>query len=200
MTDAKREESASLRRLVVRTQNTSRRRRTPGLALRVCAALAFAGAGPAYAADATVSFSGTFLQPSCTVDSSSANQTISLGTASIVEFPSVGSTKNPQSFSVNLTGCAPGTQVTMTVVGTVDTVTSVLQNTGTATQVGIQLLQASSVGATTGTPITLNSAKVIGVVDTTNSMTIPMVAQFYRLGSVGAGTVTSTATINFMYN
>jgi major type 1 subunit fimbrin (pilin) len=31
-------------------------------------------------------------------------------------------------------------------------------------------------------------------------MTIPMAAQFYRIGTMTAGTVTSTATVDFTYN
>jgi major type 1 subunit fimbrin (pilin) len=88
----------------------------------------------------------------------------------------------------------------MSVAGTIDTVASVLQNTGTATQVGVQILKAASVGATTGTPVTLNSTSSLGTVDNTNTMTVPFVAQFYRLGTLTAGSVTTTATVNFTYN
>lgn len=162
--------------------------------------LAFAVSRSACAADATLNFTGTILTPSCTVDSSTANQTIQLGSAPIMNFAAIGSTGNPQGFSLKLIDCDAGANVTMTVNGTMDTVPSVLQNTGTAAQVGVQLLLASGVGATTGTPLTLNSAINLGAVGSTNSMTIPMVAQFYRLGSLTAGTVAATATVNFTYN
>jgi major type 1 subunit fimbrin (pilin) len=150
--------------------------------------------------DLTLTFSGTISPPSCTVDSSTANQTISLGSAPVSNFLSVGSTSNQTAFNINLTECSPGTGVTMMVTGTTDTVASVLENTGTAAQVGVQILRASSVGATTGTPITLNSAVSLGAVGGTNTMTVPFVAQFYRLGDVTAGTVAATATVNFTYN
>jgi major type 1 subunit fimbrin (pilin) len=154
----------------------------------------------AFAADATLTFTGTILQPSCDVDSSTANQTVPLGSAPIMDFASVGSTANPKAFNLDLVNCSAGTQVTMTVAGTMDTVPSVLKNTGSATQVGVQILQASTVGATTGTPLTLNSAVSLGAVDSTNTMTVPLVAQFYRLGTLTAGTVAATATVNFTYN
>jgi major type 1 subunit fimbrin (pilin) len=174
-----------------------RRMRIFGMWLAVATLMS---ARAACAADATIAFMGTFLQPTCELDSSSASQTIDLGRASVVDFAAVGSTGNPKPFSLNLTNCLAGTQVTMTVNGTMDTVPSVLQNTGTASRIGVQLLQASAAGSTTGTPLTLNGAVNLGTVGSTNAMTIPMVAQFYRLGTLGAGSVTATATVNFTYN
>jgi len=164
------------------------------------AVLAATVASSAFAVDATITFTGTFLPPTCTIDSASQNQTVNLGSVPISGFAAVGSTANPTPVSLNLVSCAPGTNVTMTVAGTMDTVPSVLQNTGSATAVGVQILRAASAGATTGTPVTLNSAINLGVVDGTNAMTVPLVAQFYRLGTMGAGTVTATATVNFTYN
>ncbi|CAD6551216.1 fimbrial protein [Paraburkholderia sabiae] len=164
------------------------------------ASLTLMAAGPAFAADANLNFTGLIMQPSCSIDSASANQVVNLGSAPIMNFASVGSTTNATPFNVKLVSCAPGTVITMTVAGTMDTVASVLQNTGTATQVGVQLLKASSVGATTGTPVTLNSAVAMGTVDSTYSMTIPFVAQFYELGTLTPGSVVATATVNFTYN
>ncbi|MEM5345167.1 fimbrial protein [Paraburkholderia azotifigens] len=164
------------------------------------AASAVMAAAPAFAADANLNFTGTIMQPSCTVDSASANQVVNLGSAPIMSFASVGSTANATPFNVSLISCSPGTVVTMTVAGTMDTVASVLKNTGTATQVGVQLLKAVSIGATTGTPVTLNSAIAMGTVDSTYTMTIPFVAQFYELGTLTAGSVAATATVNFTYN
>jgi major type 1 subunit fimbrin (pilin) len=174
--------------------------RTLKLLMGVLVAGAVTATAPAFAIDATLYFTGQISQPSCTVDTSSQNQTVSLGSASVTDFAAVGSTLNATAFNMLLTSCAPGTKVTMTVNGTMNTVASVLQNTGTATQLGVQLLKAASVGGTTGTPITLNSAVNLGTVDATNTMTIPMVAQFYRLGTLTAGSVTATATVNFTYN
>jgi major type 1 subunit fimbrin (pilin) len=164
------------------------------------ACLVSATAGSAFAADATLNFNGNILAAACTVDSSSANQTITLDPALVSDFPAVGATKNPAAFNLNLTNCTNGAHVMMTVTGTTDTVTSVLKNTGSATQVGVQLLSASSAGSTTGTAITINNARDMGVVDATNAMTIPMVAQYYRIGTMTAGTVAATATVNFTYN
>jgi len=154
----------------------------------------------AYAGDANLTFTGTIQQPSCDLDTSSANQTVNLGSVPVMNFAAVGSTANPTAFSVNLLNCTAAVNVTMTVAGTMDTVPSVLQNAGTAQKVGVQILQAGSVGATTGTPVTLNSAVSLGTVGGSGAMTIPFVAQFYRIGTLVAGSVLATATINFTYN
>ncbi|MEI7293914.1 fimbrial protein [Paraburkholderia tropica] len=168
--------------------------------LRMFAAVAALGfAAQAQAADVTLSFTGNIIVPTCTVDSTTANQTIPLTTASSSNFASVGSTQLPAAFNLKLKSCTSGAGVSMTVSGTSDTVTSVLKNTGTATGVGVQLLLGSSVGATTGTAIALNALQSVGTVDATNAMTIPMVAQYYRLGTMTAGTVAAAATVNFTY-
>jgi major type 1 subunit fimbrin (pilin) len=167
------------------------------------ALLATAAADSAFAVpDATLYFNGNILAASCTVDPGSVTQTITLDSALVTSFAAVGSTQNPKAFNLQLTNCTNGAHVTMTVSGTSDTVASVLKNTsGSATQVGIQLLLASAAGGTTGTAITLNSGSIdMGTVGATNALTIPMVAQYYRLGAMTAGTVGSTATVNFTYN
>lgn len=161
---------------------------------------AFAQTKPASGPDASLSLSGTILLPSCSIDSSTASQTVPLGSAPIMSFPSPGSTSNPTSFYLSLINCAVGTNVTMTVAGTTDTVASVLKNSGSATGVGVQLLKAPSKGATTGTPVALNGSVNLGQVDSSQSMTVPFVAQFYALGPMTAGTVSATATVNFTYN
>ncbi|KMZ12412.1 type 1 fimbriae major subunit FimA [Candidatus Burkholderia humilis] len=157
-------------------------------------------AGSVFAADANLNFTGQILAASCSVDSSSANQTIDLGSAYVGTFASVGSISNAKAFNINLNNCSANAKVSMNVTGTMDSVVSVLKNTGSATGVGIQLLSASAVGSTTGTPITLNSTISVGTVNASNAMTIPFAAQFYRLGTMTAGSVTTTATVNFTYN
>ncbi|BAO89137.1 fimbrial protein [Caballeronia cordobensis] len=158
------------------------------------------GVTSAYAADATLTFTGTITLPTCTVDPNSVTKSIDLKTARTTDFTAVGSTLNATAFNLDLINCASNTNVGMTVSGTSDTVTSVLKNTGSAAQVGVQVLHAAKAGDTTGTPIALGSALSLGVVDASGSMTIPMVAQFYRLGTMTAGSVSASATVNFTYN
>jgi major type 1 subunit fimbrin (pilin) len=201
MDHALRKHSRALRLNATCKENTLNMRRLQLLCAILAATLAgSAFAAPTFEAGPTLTFTGTIQLPSCTVDSSTANQTVSLGSVPISSLTSVGTTANPTSFNVAVTNCSPGTNVTMTVTGTAATVASVLTSTGTAAQIGVQLLQAGSAGATTGTPIKLNSAISLGAVDSSNSMTVPFVAQFYQLGTVTPGTVAATATVNFTYN
>ncbi len=164
------------------------------------AALAIMGSTSAQAADATLTFTGTIILPTCTPDTNTVTKTVPFGTAKTTDFAAVGSTKNATAFDLKLVSCAPNTNVTMTISGTSDTLTSVLKNTGTAAQVSVQLLKAQKSSDTIGTAITLGSASALGVVDGTNTMTIPMVGQFYRLGTMSGGTVSAVATANFQYN
>lgn len=152
------------------------------------------------APDATINFTGEFLAPSCTVDPETVDRTILLGTASVRDFPEVGSTRNPTAFNIRLTDCAPGTKVSMTMLGTPESVESVLKNAGTATQIGVQLLKAANQGDTTGAAIKIHSAFNLGVVPASNTMIIPLVARFYRLGTMTAGSVRTTVTVDFTYN
>jgi major type 1 subunit fimbrin (pilin) len=157
--------------------------------------------GAAFAIDATINFTGTIILPTCSVNPQSVSQTIDLGTAKTTDFAQIGSTQNPKAFQIDLEGCATGTNVAMTVNGTTDpSANSVLKNTGTAAAVGVQMLLSANTGDTTGTPITIGTSQAMGVIDATGKKTIPMVAQFYRLGTMTAGPVTSQATVNFTYN
>ncbi|WP_044042554.1 fimbrial protein [Caballeronia insecticola] len=162
------------------------------------AAVALSGSASVLAADATLNFSGTIILPTCSVNPQEVKQDIDLKSIKVTDF--TGTTANATPFQIDLENCVTGTNVSMTVSGTTDTVASVLKNTGSATQVGVQLLKAASVGDTTGTAVTLGGALSLGAVDTTNKMTIPMVAQFYKLGTLTAGTVAAAATVNFSYN
>ncbi|GHD69955.1 fimbrial protein [Jeongeupia chitinilytica] len=167
----------------------------------VLATMASCITGAVFAADATLNFTGNIIVPTCTVASGSVNQTITIPQAKVADFAAVGSTQQATAFNISLTSCAPSTNVSMTVSGSpAASGTGVLANTGPAAQVGIQLLKASAAGATTGTAVTLGALTALGTVDATNAMTIPMVAQYYRLGAMTAGAVAAVATVNFTYN
>jgi major type 1 subunit fimbrin (pilin) len=166
----------------------------------LCAIGAMFSISQALAADATLTFTGNIILPTCTPDASTVTQTIPLGTAKTTDFATVGSTLNATAFNLKLINCVTNTNVTMTVNGTMDTVASVLKNGGTATQVGVQLLKATKTGDVTGSPLQLNASVLQGTVDASGSMTIPLVAQLYRIGTMTTGTVSSSATVNFTYN
>ncbi len=155
-----------------------------------------AGNGNLLGSETTSPVTFVFTTPSCTVTTSSASQAITLPSVLSSTFASVGSTAGASAFSVDLVNCITQTAVTMTVSGTVDTVQSVLKNTGTAQGIGVQLLN----GGAAGSALALNSAIAVGNVGAGTSMSIPMAAQYYRLGTVGAGSVVAVATVTLTYN
>ncbi|MDR5833374.1 fimbrial protein [Caballeronia sp. LZ034LL] len=164
------------------------------VSMMLCARAALAGS------QATFSFYGSILAPSCVPDPATLPQVITLATVPVAEF--VATTSGAKAFVIELSGCQPQTPVSMSVSGTIDTFPTVLKNlNGSATQVGVQLLLASGPGATTGTPIPVNGdAVALGTSGPTGTMIIPLVAQYYRLGALSAGTVGVMATVTFTYN
>ncbi|WP_322090183.1 fimbrial protein [Burkholderia cenocepacia] len=157
-------------------------------------------AGPVFAVDAHLNFTGRILESSCNIDSSSANQTVTLASTSIGNLPSVGSTASPKPINVKLS-CSVGATVTMTVIASITAVPSVVHNDGgNAQEVGVQFLRATEVGGTTGTPIMLNSPLSLGAVDSSGTMTVPLVVRYYRLGKLTPGNVVAYALLNFAYN
>ncbi|HIE5945913.1 TPA: fimbrial protein [Burkholderia cepacia] len=162
--------------------------------------LAMLVADPVFAVDAHLNFTGTIWEPSCSVDSSSFMQTVTLASTSIGNFPSIGSTASPKAINVKL-NCSAGATVTMTVVGSPTTVPSVVHNDGgNAQQIGVQFLRATEVGGTTGTPITLSSPINLGTVTRSGTMTVPLVAQYYRLGKLTPGSLIVYAVLYFNYS
>ncbi|WP_406869028.1 fimbrial protein [Paraburkholderia fungorum] len=140
--------------------------------------------------------SGTAVRPaSCSVTSATANQTISLATISPSMLGSVGATgaRTPFSISIN---CQSGVKVAVTFTSTSGNsgVASVLGSVGTATGVGVQLLNGSL------TPINLDAALPL-TSGTTGDMSFPFYGQYYRLGAsaVTSGTVKASAIFTMSY-
>ncbi|SAL16258.1 fimbrial protein [Caballeronia peredens] len=162
------------------------------------AVLVSTAAGSALADSALITYEGKIQDPTCTIKSDSASQTIDLKTASVSDFKSVGAVMNATAFNIQLIDCTPGITASMTVAGTSGSVPNVLRNTGSAANLGVQLLLAANVNDTTGSPIVFGNVISRSIATTTH--TVPMVAQMYRTGNLGAGTVAATATVSFTYN
>ncbi|PHM68926.1 fimbrial protein [Xenorhabdus kozodoii] len=61
----------------------------------------------AHAADGQIKFTGNITATACKIDSSSANQTVNMGTISSSSFTGPNSTSAPTRFSIRLTDCPP---------------------------------------------------------------------------------------------
>jgi major type 1 subunit fimbrin (pilin) len=59
----------------------------------------------AHAADGTIAFEGKLIAAACTVDNSSTNMKVDMGSVSTTAFKAVGDTTSPKSFQLKLTNC-----------------------------------------------------------------------------------------------
>ncbi|MFM0508894.1 fimbrial protein [Paraburkholderia sp. RL17-373-BIF-A] len=131
----------------------------------------------------------------CSVTAASANQTIPLATINPAMFPTAGSVAAKTPFSLGL-NCQSGVKVSVTFSSTSGNsgVASVLANAGSATGIGVQLLDASQ------SPITLDVALPL-TSSTTGNMSFQFFLQYYRLGvaPVVAGAARATAIFTMSY-
>ncbi|QOV80982.1 fimbrial protein [Enterobacter asburiae] len=126
-----------------------------------CLALLFIGLPAAHAAD-NLKFTGTIVASSCDVDTSSANQDVTIGQFSPADFPSIGTTTAVAKFNIKLKDCSEditGSKVLFS--GTSDNsdpTLLALSNTGNGTEgkmatgIGVQILDANQ------NPISINNS------------------------------------------
>ena len=119
-----------------------------------------------------------------------------------------GQVAGSTAFSITMTGCQSGSPDAVSVFSGsgIDTTTGYLTNTGTATNVEVQLLNgAGSTSQTAGTPILLNqsgSAQNSGIFNiTSGNATLNYYAQYVatNAAAAGAGTVKSTVAFTIYY-
>lgn len=178
----------------------------------------FAAAHSAMAASptSTINVSGNITSQTCTVAAGDVNKTI--------ELPSNGDTQVqnatkllPVTFSFGISGCDSSKTKAQATIGGSSTASSdvtgygsnaVIANTGTATNVGIGFLGATSVGTTPSGELKVGSQSAVATLAaasgaTTNSGTLYLAAQIVPLVKATlpvAGTVAGTATVTFTYS
>lgn len=140
--------------------------------------------------------SGTAVRPvTCSVTSETANQTVALSPVSTSALNSAGAVAGSTPFSIGL-NCDAGVKVAVTYSSTSGNsgVASVLASTGTATDVGVQLLDSAMKPIVLDNPLQISSG-------TTGNASFQFHARYYRLGaaSVKSGTVNSTAIFTMSY-
>lgn len=130
----------------------------------------------------------------CSVKTGTANQTISLPSASARSLASVGQTSERTPFQITMT-CDPGIAISIKFESaTADSgVASVLGSTGGATGVGVQLLDS------TQKPVVLGQVLPLLAL-TTGNVTFPFFAQYYRLSAaIHPGPVNAAAIFTMSY-
>lgn len=169
----------------------------------------------AAAPTATVNVSGNITTQTCTVGASDINKTVALTSNGDTQLQNA-TNLIPVTFSFGISGCASTlTKATATIGGTTASsdvtgygTNGVIANTGTATNVGIGFLGATSVGSSPAGVLPVGSASAIAPLAavgsaTTNSGTLYLGAQIVPLVKATlpvAGTVAGTATVTFTYS
>ncbi|MFC6299257.1 type 1 fimbrial protein [Pseudomonas sp. CCM 7893] len=170
----------------------------------VLAVLVTASIAPfAMASDGTINFTGQLLAATCavTVNGAASPATVTLPSITAGSLSATGKVAGQTNFNIKLTGCT-GTATTATAFfeagGGVDPVSGNLKNTGTATNVQLQLVDGTSnlaIKAGDVAQVTTNSRGTIA----SNAATLPYAVQYYATGLATAGTVLGTVTYSLNY-
>lgn len=164
--------------------------------------LAIAAIAPmaAQASDGTITYAGLLNSNTCTIVAP-ASFTTTLPTLSATALGAAATTAGSTPFSVGLTACTAGvTGATMFFESgaNVDVATGRLKNTGTATNVELQIRN------TDGTVVDISKASgaqgaLAGVI-ASNAGTARYAVNYYATGVATTGTVASSVTYSIIYN
>ncbi|HEY4437446.1 MAG TPA: fimbrial protein [Lelliottia sp.] len=150
-----------------------------------------------YAADTNINITGKVVAMPCIVIGGNTNLDVDLGDipANLLQSPSSSSAEKP--FTLDLTNCPAGTTSVVTrFTGTSDPVAGInyYKNNGTATNVAVALIQASTSNLKgTGTTITQNVQS--------GSVTFALKAKAYSsAGNTTPGTINATVVAAMTYN
>lgn len=152
-----------------------------------------------YAFMTFVSGGVTFTATTCSVAAGSSNIAVTLPTVFTNAFGGTGATSGETPFSIQLTGCTTGRNVSATLdtsapYAGANGVIAPTTGTGYAQNVGVQILQSDGT-----TPVTFGTSFSTGNTSGT-SYTINLFARYYQTGTPAtAGRVTATATYTVTY-
>jgi major type 1 subunit fimbrin (pilin) len=179
----------------------------PALAVAAGGLLGLASFG-ANAADGTITFTGTISDTTCSINSvvsgTPADKSITLPTVTAGTLSATGATagtSNPTDLAFTLSGCSGA--ATKAIANfengtTVDQTTGNLINSGTATNVQVQLLNASMkpINITTNSN---NQLATDGVAITGGAASPKYFARYYATGKATAGTVNTQVQYTMQY-
>jgi minor fimbrial subunit len=164
---------------------------TASLGLMMVSQVGFAGD------PVTLNITGNVVASPCIVNGGTGNIDVDLGDIQASTLSAAASSSAEKAFDIKLTACPTGTSsVTTTFSGTSDTVagTDYYKNTGTAGNVAVALIQASS-GSLKG-----NGSTITQTVQADRTVTLSMKAKAYSsAGGATPGTIVSVVTATFTY-
>lgn len=158
----------------------------------------------ALASDGIITINGKITDVTCaiSVNGGSENATVTLPTVSQNVLSSMGNTAGTTPFQISLSGC------TGTTLGnayayfesgpTVETSTGRLNNTGTATNVQVELLDKNNASIAVGSSTQGGPTAVESIAG--GSATLTYAAQYYAKGAASSGTVTTQVNYTIAYD
>lgn len=153
--------------------------------------------GSAFAAsDNTITFQGEVTDETCSVavNGNSASPVVLLPTVSATDLAASGDTAGPVTFDIGLSGCTGSssaeTKISTVFVGNQVTTNGNLGNTGTATNVEVQLMDTTGAVIDLTNGFTGDGDLTLAAGDTEASATYT--AQYYATNASTAGTVEAT--------
>jgi len=165
------------------------------------AALAAGLATGAHASDGTVTITGEVTAQTCKINGGTPSFTVSLPKVSTTALAAANATAGRTPFQIALTECNPATGTVSAYFepgANTDTDNNRLKNTGTATNVAVQLLNSSSTAIALGKDATGQgggNATLAG-----GAATLKYFAEYLATtGAAGAGTVSTSTTYSIVY-
>ena len=167
------------------------------------ALIAAASATVAMADTGTITFNGLVVADTCTttLTGGATGTAVTLPTVQTTALAAANNTAGQTSFSLSVTGCdataaTRGIHYTLTPSAYDATNDSLIVNTGSATNVGVEILEGATPIAFAGAPhqtanVTLNGA---------GAGSVSLAAQYKATGAATAGTVTSALNWTLVYN
>ncbi|GAB1845668.1 fimbrial protein [Achromobacter xylosoxidans] len=163
----------------------------------------------AHAADGTINFVGKLEAQTCTIDVNGtvtpAVATVTLPTVSTGRLANAGETTGQTGFIIGLKNCTgPATSAAAFFESgaTVDLPSGNLRTTtgtGAATNVQLQLVDASNGSVIRAGNVSQNTGTTKIALDATGNANLPYAVQYYATGATTAGTVNSSVTYSINY-
>ena len=165
------------------------------------ALIAAASATVAMADTGTITFNGLVVANTCTTALTGGATAVTLPTVLTSALTTAGNTAGDTAFSLNVTGCdataaTRGIHYTLTPSAYDATNNSLIVNTGSATNVGVEILEGATPIAFAGAPH--QTANV--TLDGAGAGSVSLAAQYKATGAATAGTVTSALNWTLVYN
>jgi len=148
------------------------------------------------ASDNTISFQGEVAAETCsvTVNGNAASPVVLLPTVSTSDLEASGSTAGQTSFEVGVSGCtgdsANATTISSVFVGNNVSTNGNLSNTGTASNVEVQILDTADTAIDLTSGYTASGDLTLAAGETSSSATYS--AQYYATGAATSGTVAAS--------